>query len=352
MGFDPRWCLRAMLCGFGLGALMGCTHPTVVVTRVNQAAGAPTATEKVDGIPFYAKVGVCQQETVWLEPQYTWALTVQADDQPPVTKTVRLSGYAYLQDTVQESLGSLQALNGKHDVSLENPAYCPDTIHRAWDEVSNNPAFSVRPVMDNTEGLTHVLRGTLVRVANTATVQTAVDYSRVYYINARTPFIGTGNIDAKLNADGTLGEGNSQVNDQTWSTVLSSLSGAGSLAQDLAGIAAPGVALTSASAQMGAPTRPSHGGGHDTVPACQTVMGWPDVKKSVTYTFVVTPVVYQHDHTRQTRLGSDGVCEAAKGPGVTEGSFVVSPVASPAAADANKTPAPDAGKKPDAPAKP
>ena len=347
MRFDSRGSRCVVVCVMllGVGALTGCTHPTVVVTRVNSAAGAPTVTEKVDGIPFYAKYGVCQQETVWLEPQYTWSLTVQADDQAPMTKTVRLSGYAYQQPAVQASLGSLQALNGKHDVSAANPAYCPDTIHGVWDAVTT-PLLAVVPVTDDTEGLTHALRGTLVRVANTATVVTEVDYSRMYYINTRTPFIGTGNIDAKLNTDGTLTEGNAQVNDQTWSAVLSSLSGAGSLAQDLAGIAAPGV---------GPPPTATYGSSHGASqvaqaaePACQFVEGWPDVKKTVTYTFAVTPVLYQHHHTLQTRLGADGACEAAKGAGVTEGNFVVSPVALPT--EPAKTPAPDAGKKPDAPA--
>jgi hypothetical protein len=324
---------------------------------VSRNATAPSVTEKVDGIPFYAKVGVCTQETVWLEPQFTWSLTIQADDQAPVTKTVRLSGYAYQQEQVQESLGTLQALNGKHEVSAEDPTYCPATIRNSWDGISMNGNYFVKPVTEDAQGLTGALPGSLVRVANTATVGSAVDYSRTYYINARTPFIGTGNLDAKLNPDGTLGEGNSQVNDQTWGTVIGALGGMSTLAQTLSGIATPAAAAPASGASASPPPALATSGSKTVVPrpveACRSVFGWPQVKKTVTYTFAVASAVYQHDHTLQTRLGSDGVCAAAPGAGVTEGNFVVTPVAPPAPAattDAGKPPAPDTGKKPDAPA--
>ena len=338
MPYVVRWAAVSLAASVAVCVLAGCTHPTVVVTRANATAPGvgSGAAAKVDGIPFFAKYGVCTQETVWLEPQYTWALTIAADDQPAVTKTVTLSGYAYRQPDVQRALGSLQALNGKHAVSEDDQAYCPLMARQSWSAVSENSAYAVHDLTEGADGVQTALPGTLVRVANTATVSTAVDYSQLYYINARTPFIGTGNIDAKLNADGTLTEGNGQVNDQTWATVLGALSGMSSFAQTMSGIAAPGAVATAASALssdepglagMAAPPPPMpakepHGAVHRAW-ACPAPWGWPAATTMVTYTFAETEVVYQHDHLQQSRLGPDGACAAAGGMGVTGGSFVV-----------------------------
>ena len=145
----------------------------------------------------------------------------------------------------------------------------------------------------------------LVRVSSTADIGTAVDYSRVYYLNAQSPLIGTGTVDAKLNPDGTLGEGSASVDDETlgdiltaaatvgsggltaWSTVAAArITGAASIQAAAAGVAAPAIKGVP-------PPKPL---------ACEAKDGWPEVKEQVEYEFAVTPGVSNTITSRSPRL--------------------------------------------------
>jgi hypothetical protein len=54
-------------------------------------------------------------------------------------------------------------------------------------------------------------------------ITSVVDYSTKYSINQSKPFSGSSNADFKLSADGTLNEASGQVQDNTFSTILSAL---------------------------------------------------------------------------------------------------------------------------------
>lgn len=90
--------------------------------------------------------------------------------------------------------------------------------------------------------------GNWARVANTAAIEPVVNYSVVFYLNSRRPLAGTGQIDGKLAADGTLTEGSAQIQDQTLATVasaISSLTGSASTVAKIVGLeASPEFKLT------------------------------------------------------------------------------------------------------------
>ena len=318
-----------------VSVLAGCGHPAIRVASAAKA-GAP----ELPGLPFYLRHGVCTQETVWLEPQYTLSLSVTADAQPATTKTLVLDRVGYQREETQSLMTAMSGLSGNYTLDEEHADKCPSAIGAVWDRTvaanrMNHPVAGMDGSATSMEKAESAQN--LIRVVNTATVTNEVDYSKLYYINARTPWIGTGSLDAKLAGDGTLAEGNAQIQDQTWSTILGTASslggsvfGSGFATAALKALTAPVEARASASSaldseeaakgarrapRMVAPERPF---------ACPMLWGWPEPMKTVKYSYSVTTVVYQHDHS--ARAAEVAGCAAAP-EGVTGGSFVVSTVA-------------------------
>jgi hypothetical protein len=349
--------LRLIFAGMVLtGCLQVCgCHQTVRVfgPSVLPAALAPDATdpEKADhakkelpGIPFYNHYGVCTKETLWLEPQTTLTLTVTADGGKPVTQAITLNNRAFHDPTSTQGhdantlVTDLKEVEGTH----EGQKFCPANVTEDWGAVRD--AYKVTPIDETSHAAIDAdeANNILVRVSNTASVGTAVDYSRVYYLNSRSPLIGTGTVDAKLNPDGTLGEGSASVDDETLGDVLTAAAtvGSGGLTA-WSTVAAARIAGT-ASIQAAAATP---GGGAQEAqnlgqtpkpkpPACEAKGGWPEVKDSVKYDFAVTPGGFKHDHKRVTPLEKEnGQCVVSDF--VIGGSYTVTPVSDDSKPDKN-----------------
>ncbi len=293
-------------------ALTGCSHPTVSVTHV-----LPTAALAPDpGIPFYLKHGVCTRETVWLEPQYTLSLTLSVDQNEPIKRTMVLNRHGYQSDAAQGLIAALSELSGTYNLDEGHANRCPSVIGHQWNDtatanVGDHPGTS----MDAHAGALLVAEtaGNFIRVTNIAAVTTEVDYTHVYYINATTPWIGSGSLDAKLAPDGTLSEGNAQVQDQTWSTIFSTVTG---LVGDVFGVgsAAATPAVTPVPPVTAAEVHPF---------ACHEGNGWPGATHTVKYQNSLTTVVYKHDHVAK----SDDLASCTPSPdGVTDGSYTVTEV--------------------------
>jgi hypothetical protein len=106
-------------------------------------------------------------------------------------------------------------------------------IDEAWNtQISVLPDHV--PLMQSIEDL-HKAKN-VVMVSNTATPEAIVDYATPHYYNALRPWIGSAQVNVKLNVDGTLTEGSAQVESTTLQGVLDFVP-----AKDLFGIApAPG----------------------------------------------------------------------------------------------------------------
>jgi hypothetical protein len=339
--------LRRVIIGMmATGCLLVCgCHKTVMVLGPSAlpAALAPNASEadkvaaakkELPGIPFYNHYGVCTKETVWLEPQTTLSLTVTADGGKPVTQAITLNNQAFHDPTptpernANSLVTALNEAQGKHQ--LENTGkFCPAEVAKYWGAVRD--AYKVTPIKEISSNAIQTGENdkTLVRVSNTADIGTAVDYSRVYYLNARSPLIGTGTVDAKLNPDGTLGEGSASVDDETlgdvlsaaatvgsggltaWSTVAAArISGAASIQAAGGGAAAPNAVFRDQQ------TKPS---------PCAAKDGWPEVSDNVTYEFTVAPGGFKHDYKSVTPLEQlGGKCQASDV--VVGGSYTVTPL--------------------------
>jgi len=261
-------------------ALIGC-FSSVRVSRSNSLGDPP------QGIPFYAKTGVCRQQTDWLEPQYI--LTYESKSGTPATGPVDkvLSRQQFSQKTVQDFIADPGAPSAWKTAIFDLPG--PDSI---------NESISAEIAKEETSG-------NWARVSNTSAVEAVVDYSNVFYLNSARPLAGTTQVDAKLAADGTLTEGSVQVQDQTLEAISSLISSASTAAT---GFAAP----------------------HTTT----TELAQPEYKLSV------KTKVYKHSHSQYLDLKTPATpftCVASPS-GVVGGSFTVSEVAdsSKSKADADK----------------
>src|SRR5271170_4180591 len=220
---SPAFAFLLLFVAF-LSGLTGCGHPTVTVKQA-AAAGPPAL---VPGIPFYLKHGVCTRESVWLEPQYTLSLSVIADQNEPISKTMILNREGYRNDSTQGLIAALSELKGTYALDPAHADKCPSAIGHQWDMTAAANAGNHSGVnIDVDPALIHAaeMAGNFILVTNAASGTPEVDYTQVYYINATTPWIGSGSLDAKLAPDGTLSEGNAQVQDQTWSTIFSTITG-------------------------------------------------------------------------------------------------------------------------------
>jgi hypothetical protein len=327
---------------------------------------------------------MCKRETVWAEPKYTLQVNVLVGDTPVTNRSIVLPRSYMLGNenppspdnlkTVLSDLAVLSAARDAHDLGDPAQHLCPGDVKTAWEtldadvKAKTQPTFCEEAPGGACENIAAAeADGNLLRVSNSASVVAEVDYEHVYYMNTKTPWIGNASVDAKLQADGTLTEGNIQANDQTWSTILSTIGG---IATDVAtvGAARYGAAATAASTTT-TTTAPAPSGGnlmaaHVEVaePLCESTPGWPvpkvastvkttkgadpkadkaDAKPaaggttettkkdaSISYQFSVTATVYLHDHLKKDLcIGSDPACGCVPTPtGILDGSFTITKV--------------------------
>lgn len=170
--------------------------------------------EKVPGLPFYTKIGVCRHQVVWAAPVYT----------------LNLKSVTTVVSTGKEEVADLGTINiSRSTYANVNQQNCP--INQLKIDVATGiPVPTWKKLIENKcafDPLVHGIEdinGDIVLVSNTNTLQPQVDYRNVYYINAQHPFSGSAKVDAKLNADGSLSEGNAEVDDRTFEAVVSLLS--------------------------------------------------------------------------------------------------------------------------------
>jgi len=246
----------------------GCSS-AVHVYRAAPSNSPPAALEEVKGIPFYIKKGMCKQETVWVEPQYTVSNTT-LDGAP--SKVLDRESFLKVATPSNAQKGDYWALVE----SMRSPL-------RVREEGAND-SIDGAPI-DISWQMAH---GNWSLVSNTAAVESVVDYSQVYYLNSAKPLAGTSQVSYKLAADGTLTEGSAQVQDQTLATVAAAVS---SLATDA-------ISFT--------PLRAAHATGTT-----------PEKEK-----YPVKTRIFKHTHTIDAPLSSTGSCSVATS-GVLNGSFTV-----------------------------
>lgn len=211
-------------------SLTGCL--STVKIKAQSVPLVPGDPRDVPGVPFYTKVAMCKQETSWSEPVFTLLLretvTYKFVDeaaakkagltlpsplvQPPKTKVLSFSQFETLKKQLDILSSTINQTQAGSDSDLQ-------AITDAWTVISQAPDYVPLSVPeDKLIGSTDV-----IELSNQSNPELMVDYKTVYFYNAPRPLIGSSQIDSKLASDGTLTEGSSQVQSQTGSTILNTI---------------------------------------------------------------------------------------------------------------------------------
>jgi hypothetical protein len=156
---------------------------------------------KPAGIPFFIKQGACNHQSVYGNPYWRLTLKVSNDSGTLAMETLDINNSAH---------GGQDFNALAHE--LEKPAPDQDSVMNAWDALKRKDRFD--PWKQNEDR---------ILLENSSSLTSVVDYSTKYAINQKKPFSGSSNADFKLGADGTLNEASAQVQDNTFSTILSAL---------------------------------------------------------------------------------------------------------------------------------
>lgn len=167
--------------------------------------------DRIAGVPFYGKVGKLKQATAysrsWIELEFTFADVNGGTRSNVQTAVLRLQESTFDGTAFNAGLTAAQA-------EARNPNATPSTVAAAF--LGGAPAIkqiSIQDIVkesatDFTPTPTSLLQSLLSNVTEPIT---EVDYSTVYYYNARTPVFGSTSATIKLAADGSLTEASSSV---------------------------------------------------------------------------------------------------------------------------------------------
>lgn len=165
---------------------------------------APLDLKNPKGLPFYAKVGACKQQSVWLEYRYE----VSAEKFGPVVVN---------QKTYDDILNQLSDVKSVQDLQkLFYDRKIPPVAAFISDD--DKIAFQAAKVAHN-----------LVLGANTGELAAVVDYSNPMWLNSGRPLEGTSQVTGKFGPDGTLTEVSAQVDNKSVSTIISTITSIASL---------------------------------------------------------------------------------------------------------------------------
>jgi len=319
-----RTVLLATLCLCAI--LTGCLSTARIKRSPTDPTQAAQQNRKTDvpGIPFYVKVGQCEQETQWLQPFYTLTLKktittkfkdeaaakAQDDECKACAKACAGTPPADAKACTQcqakypkgcepaPTLPPPQVSTNTQVLSLSN--FQKPEVHNLQVAVNSyNPAGSDAPEAakkgaDNIDALwntifaweyylpltrnedTLVASSDAILIANKSTVERVVDYTRTYYYNTPRPWVGSSQLEVDLDAEQTLTKGTAMVQSQTLSTILSALP----TSSVLTSVANAGLGAGKVAALAAAPTNPY------------------TPKEVIEYQLTIVQNAYRHTHTR------------------------------------------------------
>jgi hypothetical protein len=157
----------------------------------------------IDGVPFFPHVGVCRQETSYIQPVYRLAVQVVSGNRVIVL---------YEASVTATAVGSPEFGELRSEVMAEDAD--PVRIGRAFDALTRPSTHQYDPLAQPAG---------LFLAGNSFAAESQVDYGNPLFMNVSRPWIGSAAASARLAANGTLAEANAEVKDATGDTVLSAV---------------------------------------------------------------------------------------------------------------------------------
>jgi hypothetical protein len=191
----------------------GCSRKSGFSVTVEPLADAPQKMA-VDGIPFYKKIPIFVQTSIYLDPFYEIKLFVDEGTVDRENKPSLLPAAVSLiaeSDLPQCSVfaNKVKSLSDINSVIQKFMEIVPST-------------YQVRGVNyfeDNNEN------PNLPKLfSNHADAKMVVDWKNLYYINYKVPVVGTSSLKADLGPDGTLTKAEGETTDRTVETILGAVS--------------------------------------------------------------------------------------------------------------------------------
>lgn len=217
---------RAMPSGVGLtgirvllGILAAALCSGCSTLRVNTGSEA-------DGIPFYKKVGVKRQHTVYAHTSLQVTLSFRpvriAKDGQEVLGTAQS-----VTRWVESSQSSRQRISELNQASLAVRGVPFSDLQRRQADLLR--LLNAIPEASAGDG-SHPDTTELVTISNHVDLISVVDYSTVYYLNSRKPLFGSASIAAEVAADGTLAKTDASASAEAGEAIESIATGLATLA--------------------------------------------------------------------------------------------------------------------------
>jgi hypothetical protein len=173
----------------------------------------------VDGIPFYKKIPVFVQTSIYLDPYYEVSLFVSQGEPgkeaaissiPSAIMLIAESDLPKFSNFVNQArkLTSVGAILNKFKSIL------PEKDHY---QIRGPNSFKDIPKEDGPAKESLKLPKLY---SNNIETRIVVDWKNLYYLNYKTPVVGSSSLAAELNADGTLAKAAGEIEDKTLETIV------------------------------------------------------------------------------------------------------------------------------------
>jgi hypothetical protein len=184
-----------------------------------------TSATQHNGIPFYLKVGMCRQETVWVEP--VLELKLERREQAPesakkttgtttaepawVTVSTLIQYVPWSRDQATTDCGTATGIEALLCTLGDPKTTDPKDITGAWQKLGGRatPYPTTTPATGNA-----------LMASNKTVVEAYVDYAHPLYYNGKMPWLGSSKATIGLNPDGTLASAESDAEPKVLQSLL------------------------------------------------------------------------------------------------------------------------------------
>lgn len=155
---------------------------------------------RLEGVPFFPHVGVCRQESSYVQPVYRVAVQLLSG-----TRETRL----FEGSVTGSALASTELRDLRREVTASDADL--SRVGTAFDALARAAAYQYDPQAPPSG---------LFLASNALSAESQVDYSQPLFMNVSRPWIGSSAANARLAPDGTLAEASGEIKDATAETLL------------------------------------------------------------------------------------------------------------------------------------